>query len=100
MNPKTFRIRHLVSVGFCLLGFAVPGFVVLYFYFLNSKRIDFLTPLIMTIPQWTPFTVLFWFVSSYISPILTDRKVGWIVVGLWVFFSAILYVLFAIASIP
>jgi hypothetical protein len=98
MNPKTFRIRHLVSVGFCLLGFAVPGFVVFYFYFLDPKRVDFLTPLIVTIPQWTPFTTLFWFVSSYVSPILTDRKVGWIVVGLWVFFNAVLNFIFLVSS--
>ena len=94
MNPKIFRIRHLVSVGFCLLGFAVPGFVV--FYFLDPKRIDLLTPLIVNIPQCTPVTSLFWFVSSYTSPILTDRKIGWIVVGVQLFFSALWQVIFAI----
>jgi hypothetical protein len=98
VNPKTFRIRHLVSVGFCLLGFAIPGFVVFYFYFLDPKRVDFLTPLIVTVPQWTPFTVLFWFVSSYVSPILTDRKVGWIVVGLWIFLSTALNFIFLVST--
>jgi hypothetical protein len=98
MNPKTFRVRHLVSVGLCLLGFAVPGFVVIYFYVLDPKRVDFLVPLIVTIPQWTPFTVLFWFVSSYVSPILTDRKVGWVIVGFWVFFNAALNFVFLVSS--
>ena len=100
MNPKTFTIRHLVSVGFCLLGFAAPGFVVFYFYVLDPKRVDFLSLLIATTPQWTPFAVLFWFISSYTSPILTDRKVGWVVVGLWLFFVAVGYFLYSIASIP
>ena len=65
MNPKTFRIRHWISIGLCVLGLVVPVCVLLY----GQLRY----PMMMNTPnfnrwlwvesisyQWLPFTVLLW----------------------------------------
>jgi hypothetical protein len=103
MNLSALTVRHWISIGLCVLGLAVPIFVLLYGQLrypsmMNTLNFNRWTWVESVSYQWLPFTAMLWLLASYVSPFANVQRVGWTVFILGILLSFAAYFFLLVAS--
>jgi hypothetical protein len=92
MKLPAFTIRQWISIGLCMLGFAMPVLFWLYVvFFFHAKAFQFPSFLDRTLYQWLPPTILLWLLAAYVYPDGRWRLIAWILFVLGALLSTFAY---------
>ncbi len=96
MNFQANTIKIIISIGLCLLGFAVPFFVMIFLK-LRYPEVEDLWLKAKSIPhQWAPVSLLLWLIATYWLPDHRWRILGWVIFVVGLLFITTGYILFRV----